>query len=64
MNEIDIEKLAKAIEADMGEPLPDLRRALAEAKSGIGRITTPEQIRERQVKKTREQAQTALAECN
>jgi putative transcriptional regulator len=41
---IDIEKEAAAIEADFGEALPDLRQALAEAKAGLGRITTPEQI--------------------
>jgi putative transcriptional regulator len=47
----DIEKVARAIEADMGEPLPDIRTALAEVKSGkVGRITTPEQILLRQVR--------------
>ena len=40
----DIEKIAMSIEADVGEPLPDLRRALAEAKACIGRVTTLEQI--------------------
>jgi len=42
---IDIEAVAQAIEEDMGEPLPDIRRALQEAKDGAaGRVTTPEQI--------------------
>ncbi len=40
----NIEKIAKAIEADMGEAIPDLRQALAEAKEGVGRVTTSEQI--------------------
>lgn len=43
--ELDIEAAAKAIEADFGEALPDIRQALAEAKAGIvGRTHTPEQI--------------------
>lgn len=33
---LDIEKVAKAIEADAGEPLPELRQALAETKTGEG----------------------------
>jgi antitoxin StbD len=36
---MNIEKITKAIEADAGETLPDLRQALAEAKAGIGRVT-------------------------
>ena len=41
---IDIEKVAKAIEADAGELLPDLRQSLAEAKAGLqGRVHTPKQ---------------------
>ena len=42
IQKIDVEKVAAAIEADAGEALPDLRQALAEAKAGIGRVTTPE----------------------
>jgi putative transcriptional regulator len=38
---MDVEKIAKAIEADAGEPLPDLRQALTEAQSRTGRVTTP-----------------------
>jgi putative transcriptional regulator len=41
---INIEKVAAAIEADAGEPLANLRQALAQAKAGLGRVTTPEQI--------------------
>ena len=47
----DIEKVARAIEADMGEALPYIRQALLEAKSGVaGRVTTPEQILLRQAR--------------
>lgn len=47
----DLEAVARAIEADAGEALPDIRTALAEVKTGnIGRITTPEQILLRQAR--------------
>jgi len=47
----DIEAVARAIEADAGEALPDIRTALAEVKSGdVGRLTTPEQILLRQAR--------------
>ena len=47
----DLEKVAAAIEADMGEALPDIRQALAEVQSGVGaRVTTPEQILLRQAR--------------
>ena len=43
--EMDIESVASAIEADAGEELPDLREALSDLKSGIyGRVHTPEEI--------------------
>jgi putative transcriptional regulator len=43
--DFNIEKVARAIEADMGEALPDIRSALAEVKAGSpARITTPEQV--------------------
>ncbi|XXG31316.1 MAG: hypothetical protein WJ306_01575 [Ferrovum myxofaciens] len=51
IKEIDVEKVAKAIEADAGEVLPDLRQALAEAKAGLGRVTMPEQILVRQARR-------------
>ena len=44
---MDIEKIAKAIEDDAGEPLPGLRQALEEAEARVGRVTTPEQIADR-----------------
>ncbi len=62
INEIDIEKVAAAIETDAGETLPDLRQALAEAKAGIGRITTPEQILVRQAREKSGLTQSAFAE--
>lgn len=47
----DIEKVARAIEADMGQALPDIRTALTEVKTGApGRVTTPEQILLRQAR--------------
>lgn len=41
---MDIEAIALAVEADAGMPLPGIRQALAEARDGIGRVTTGEQI--------------------
>lgn len=41
---MNIEKIAKAIEADAGEALPDLRSALREAAGRKGRVSTPEQM--------------------
>lgn len=41
---MDIEKIAKAIEADAGQPLPELRDALREAQGRQGRVTTAEQM--------------------
>lgn len=40
----NIESIAKAIETDAGEALPELRQALHEASQCAGRVTTPEQI--------------------
>jgi len=45
--DFDIETVARAIEADAGQDLAELRQALAEVKAGIGthcRITTPQQM--------------------
>jgi len=51
LEHMDIEAVAQAIEADMGEPLGDIRQALMEAQSGTaGRVTTPEQILARQAR--------------
>jgi putative transcriptional regulator len=43
MNKRELERIAKAIEADAGEALPELREALREAADRKGRVTTPEQ---------------------
>ena len=59
---MDIEAMAKAIEADAGEPLPDLRQALAEARDGIGRVTTAEQILVRSARAKTGLSQQAFAE--
>ena len=62
MKNLDIEKAARAIELDAGVPLPDLRQALEEAKAGIGRVTTPEQILVRQARSRAGLSQQAFAE--
>lgn len=62
MRDIDIEAVAKAIEADAGETIPDLRRALQEAKAGAGRITTPEQMLVRQARERSGLTQAMFAE--
>lgn len=41
---MDIDKIAKAIEADAGQSLTELRDALREAQGRQGRVTTAEQI--------------------
>lgn len=41
---MDIEKTAKAIEADAGHALPELRQALREASTRQGRVTTSDQM--------------------
>ena len=62
IRKINVEKVATAIEADADEALPDLRQALAEAKAGIGRVTTPEQILVRQAREKSGLTQAAFAE--
>ncbi|MBS3963362.1 MAG: hypothetical protein KGZ80_02495 [Methylomonas sp.] len=41
---MDIEKIAQAIEADAGMTLDDLRQSLTEMQTGVGRVTTAEQL--------------------
>lgn len=61
--ELDVESVAKAIEADFGESLPDIRQALLEAKQGsVGRVTTPEQILVRQARAKAALSQQAFAD--
>jgi putative transcriptional regulator len=62
IKKIDIEKVAAAIEADAGEALPDLRQALAQAKAGLGRVTTPEQILVRLAREKSGLTQAAFAD--
>ena len=62
MKKLDLEKTAKAIELDAGMALPDLLQALAEAKAGVGRVTTPEQILVRQARSRTGLSQQAFAE--
>lgn len=59
---VDIERIAKAIEADAGEALPDLRQALEEASAGVGRATTAEQILVRKARELSGLSQAAFAE--
>lgn len=59
---MDQEKVAKAIEKDAGMDLPDLRESLAQALSGTGRVTTPEQILVRQARAKAGLSQQAFAE--
>ena len=59
---MDVDKVATAIEADAGEALPDLWQALAEARDGMGRVTTREQILVRQARKQSGLSQAAFAE--
>ena len=58
---ITIERVSQAIEADTGKALPDLRQALAEAKAGLGRVTTPAQILVRQAREKSGLTQSAFA---
>lgn len=61
--DLDVEAVAKAIEADMCESLPDIRQALAEAKVGaVERITTPAQILVRTVRAKAGLSQQAFAD--
>ena len=62
IKKIKIDKVAAAIEADVGESLPDLRQALAEANAGLGRVTTPEQILVRQARAKSGLTQAGFAE--
>jgi putative transcriptional regulator len=62
IKKINIEKVAAAIEAEAGESLPDFRQALAEAKAGLGRVTTPEQMLVRKAREKTGLTQAAFAE--
>lgn len=63
MKNLDIEQVAKAIEADAGQPIEGLCESLAQARAGIvGRVTTPEQILVRQAREKSGLTQAAFAE--
>ncbi|NLP61884.1 helix-turn-helix domain-containing protein [Paraburkholderia sacchari] len=59
----DIERIAKAIEADASASLPDLPKAPEEAKERGGRMTTPEQMLVRQAREASGMTQPVFAEC-
>lgn len=59
---MDVNKIVRAIEADAGEPLPDLRQALDEARARVGRVTTAEQILVRKAREASGLTQAAFAE--
>jgi putative transcriptional regulator len=60
---MNMDAVAKAIEDDAGESLPDLRQALKEAKAGMGgRVTTPEQLLVRQAREKSGLTQTVFAQ--
>ena len=62
LKNIDVEKIAQAIEKDAGQPIKGLRTSLAQAKAGIvGRVTTPEQILVRQARSKSGLTQAAFA---
>ncbi|MCQ9616487.1 helix-turn-helix domain-containing protein [Paenalcaligenes niemegkensis] len=58
----ELVRYAGAIEDDAGEVLPGLRQALSEAKAGVGRMTTPEQLLVRQARQKSGLTQAAFAE--
>ena len=63
MKNLDVEKVARAIEDDAGQPIEGLRKSLAQAKSGVfSRVTTPEQILVRQAREKSGLTQPAFAE--
>jgi putative transcriptional regulator len=50
--DMDIETVARAVEADAGQAVPGIREALADARAGrFARVTTPEQILLREARK-------------
>ncbi len=60
---MDIEKIARAIEADAGMALDDIRQGLAEMDAGEGRVTTAEQNLVRSARAKTGLSQQAFAEC-
>jgi len=64
LKNLDVEATAHALESDEGEPIPDIRQALAEVKAGaIGRVTTPAQMLIRQARQATGLSQIEFARC-
>ena len=59
---MDIEKIARAIEADAGMPLADVRQGLAEMQAGVGQAHTAEQILVRSARAKTGLSQQAFAD--
>ncbi len=63
LKDINIEQVAKAIEIDAGETLPEIREALTEVKTGKhGVVHTPDQMAIRQARKQLGLSQPAFAD--
>ena len=57
---IDVEKMARAIEADAGFAIPELRQSIQEMKDGVfGKVYTPEMLEEIDRKRKRQAAYEA-----
>lgn len=61
-NNMDTEAIARAIEANAGMALPDLRQSLAQAKAGQVKTTTAEQLIVRTARKATGLSQAEFAE--
>lgn len=60
---MNTDKIAKAIEADAGQPIEGLRESLEEMKAGkVAREATPEQILLREARKAMKLSQPKFAE--
>lgn len=61
MSDFDIEAVAKAIEADAGQPIEGLSQSLKEMQKGAGKAYTPEQIIIRETRERLKLTQTNMA---
>lgn len=60
--DMDVEAVARAVEADAGEAVPCIRDALQQLKRGeVGRVTTPEQLLIRKVRQATGLSQEAFS---
>ncbi|GHU19776.1 hypothetical protein FACS189475_07610 [Betaproteobacteria bacterium] len=61
---LDVEAVARAIEEDAGEPLPNLRKSLQQAKEGqFARIHKPGELLARSAREKTGMTQQAFARC-